>query len=195
MSSPEKLKKYQKEKFKHFKQVNELKIDDDEAYIELKVNDLESITNKFSISGNISLTQEFYDAIEKKNAFIPLDFPLVLEIHSSNFNAEEKILVRKLIKNHFTLVCIEKEMELKSIKRKSRFFLACGIIGFILLFFLSNFYFGFFSYLKEILSFISSFSLWEFSELLLFEQDDLKEEIIKYKHLSKVRVVYNKDNG
>jgi len=129
-------KKYQKEKFKHFKQVNELKIDDDEAYIELKVNDLESITNKFSISGNISLTQEFYDAIEKKNAFIPLDFPLVLEIHSSNFNAEEKILVRKLIKNHFTLVCIEKEMELKSIKRKSRFFLACGIIGFILLFFL-----------------------------------------------------------
>lgn len=190
MSSPEKLKKYQKEKFKYFKQINELKIDADEAYIELRVDNLEMIITDYSVPTKISLKQEFYDEIEKKNSFIPLDYPLVLEIYSNKLNAEEKILLRKLIKNHFSLVCIEKEMELKSIKRKSRFFLIGGLIGFILLFFLSNYYFGFFSYFKEILSFISSFSLWEFAELLLFEQDDLKEKIIKYKHLSKIRVVY-----
>lgn len=193
MSSPEKIKRYQKEKFKYFKQINELKIDDDEAYIELKVDTFSSIVTEFSIPSRISLRQEFYDEIERKNAFIPFDFPLVLEIHSTGFNAEEKILVRKIIKNHYSLACIEKEMELKSIKRKSRFFMICGIVCFLLLFFMYNY--GFAAYLKEIVSFIASFSLWEFAELLLFEQDDLKEEIVKYKHLAKIRVVYNKDNG
>jgi len=195
MSSKEKLKKYQKEKFKHFKKINELKINDNEAYIELKIDNLKSITSDYSISHDLSLKKEFYDAIERKNSFIPLDFPLVLEIHSANFNAEEKILVRKIIKNHYSLVCIEKEMELKAIKRKSIFFLMCGLLGFVLLLLMYNFNIGFLSYTKEIISFISSFGLWEFAELLLFEQDDLKEEIIKYKHLSKIRVVYNKDNS
>jgi len=50
-------------------------------------------------------------------------------------------------------------------------------------------------YLKEILSFIASFSIWEFAELLLFEQDDLKEEIMSYKQLAKIRIVYNKTNS
>ena len=48
--------------------------------------------------------------------------------------------------------------------------------------------------MKEIISFIASFSVWEFGELCLFEQDDLKEQILKYSHLAKIRIVYNKDD-
>ena len=39
MASPEKLKKYQKEKFESYKKINNLKINDNEAYIEIKVKD------------------------------------------------------------------------------------------------------------------------------------------------------------
>ena len=58
MSSPEKIKRYQKEKFKYFKQINELKIDDDEAYIELKVDTFSSIVTEFSIPSRISLEKK-----------------------------------------------------------------------------------------------------------------------------------------
>ncbi len=193
MASPEKLKKYQKEKFENYKKITELKINDNEAYIELNVKDMNSIVSEFSTTDRIVLKKDFYDAIEQKVAYMPLDYPFVLEIHNKNFTAEEKIIVRKLIKNHFNLITISKEMELKAIKRKSSFFLACGIIGFIFLFL--SYYFDIMSYLKEIISFIASFSIWEFAELLIFEQDNLKEEIILNKQLSKIRVVYNKDNG
>ena len=39
MAYPDKLKKYQKEKFESYKKINNLKINDNEAYIEIKVKD------------------------------------------------------------------------------------------------------------------------------------------------------------
>lgn len=191
MIAPEKIKKYQKEKFNNYKKINELKINDDEAYIDLKVKDLESIKDEFSTDNKLVLKKEFYESIEKSASIIPLDYPLVLEIHNQTFTSEEKIMIRRIIKNHFSLETITKEMELKAIKRKSYFFLICGILGFILLAIVYKY--NLLSYLKEIISFIASFSIWEFAELLIFEQDNLKEEIIQKKHLSKIRIVYNKE--
>lgn len=191
MIAPEKIKKYQKEKFNNYKKINELKINDNEAYIDLKVKDLESIKDEFSTDNKLVLKKEFYESIEKSASIIPLDYPLVLEIHNQTFTSEEKIMIRRIIKNHFSLETITKEMELKAIKRKSYFFLICGILGFILLAIVYKY--NLLSYLKEIISFIASFSIWEFAELLIFEQDNLKEEIIQKKHLSKIRIVYNKE--
>lgn len=47
----------------------------------------------------------------------------------------------------------------------------------------------------EILYFIASFSIWEFGELLIFDRDDIKEEVIKYKQLSQMRITYNKEDS
>ncbi|MGN1370791.1 MAG: hypothetical protein ACI4XM_00715 [Candidatus Coprovivens sp.] len=191
MASPEKLKKYQKEKFEHYKKINNLKINDNEAYISLKVSDYKSIISDFSLEDQPVLKAEFIEVIEKRAEIIPLDYPLVLEIHNKTFSAEQKITVRKLIKNRFTFISINKETELKRIKQKSYYFLMLGIVTFIISMLLYNV--KLLIPIYEILYFIASFSIWEFGELVIFEQDDLKEEIIKYKHLSKIRVVYDKD--
>lgn len=192
MSSRDKLKRYQKAKFENFKKVNELKLNDDEAYIDLKLDDFKSIISTYSLSVNPILKEDFLSFIENYASYIPLDYPLVLEIHSKKITAEERILLRKLIKNHFCLMEINKEMELKSLRRKSFFFLAMGIIGFFLLALSINY--NILGFMKEIISFIASFSVWEFGELYLFEQDDLKEQVLKYSHLAKIRVLYNKDD-
>lgn len=196
MSAKNELKRYQKAKFENFKKINDLKINDDEAYIDIKIKDFNSIISDYSVSTNPILKKELYSYIEHSASYIPLDYPLVLEIHSEKLNSEEKILLRNLIKNHFSLTKIEKEMELNALKRKSFFFLFAGLVGFIIIAILIyNPYHDVLSFFKEILLFIASFSVWEFGELYFFEQDDLKEEVIKYTHLSKVRIVYNKDNS
>ena len=192
MASPEKLKKYQKAKFENYKKVNNLKINDNEAYIEMKVDGFEDIIEDYSLQDRIVLKKEFIDAILNRVAYMPLDYPFVLQIYNKSFTSSEKILVRKLIKNHFTLAKIDKEMELKKLRRKIRFFLMFGVIGFI---FVILTYREVFKYFKEIATFVASFSIWECSELILFGEDDLKEEIIKYKHLSKIRVVFNKEDS
>ena len=186
-----KLKKYQREKFEHYKKINNLKINDNEAYISLKVKDYDSIISEYSLEEHPVLKSEFIEVIEKRAAIIPLDYPFVLEIHNKNFTAEQKIIVRKLIKNHFTFMSINKESELKRLKQKGLYLLLAGIITFIISMFVHNIEMlvPFF----EILNFISWYSIWECGELVIFEQDDYNEQIIKYKHLSKIRVLYDKD--
>ncbi len=192
MATKERLKKYQRAKFENFKKVNDLIINDDEAYIDLKVSTFNSIKAEYSLTKAPILKQEFLDYIENSASYIPLEYPIVLEIHSDKLSSEEKIVIRKLIKNHFTLTKINKEMEMEALNRKSRFFLLIGILGFIIL---AIFYANVsFSIIIDIISFISSFSIWEFCELTLFEKDSLQEEVIKYTHLAKVRVIFNKDN-
>ncbi len=189
MATPDKLKKYQREKFEHYKKINELKINDNEAYISLKVEKYEKIISEYSLEDSPVLKPEFLEVIERRASVIPLDYPMVLEIHNKTFSSSEKIIVRKLIKNHFSLLAINKELELKRLKQKTVYLLLAGLITFIvsMLVYSIEMLVPFF----EILNFISWYSIWEGGELIIFEQDDLKEQIIKYRHLSKIRVVYD----
>lgn len=191
METSEKLKRYQKVKFENYKKVNELKVNDDEAYIVLKIDSLNDIIAPYSMPDHPELKQEFFDIIRKKASIIPFDYPLVLEIHNKTFTSSEKILIRKLIKNYFTLEKINIETELKARKRKYNFFLVLGILSFLSYMALKKF--DNIIAVKEMLSFFSSFSIWEWAELILFEQDNLKEQVILNTHLSKIRVVFDKD--
>lgn len=191
MASPEKLKKYQKEKFESYKKINNLKINDNEAYIEIKVKDYDSIISDYSLEESPVLKPEFLEVIERRASIIPLDYPLVLEIHNTTFSSEEKIIVRKLIKNHFTFISINKEAELKRLKQKSGYLLFAGIAMLAVSLFIKKI--DMMGPLFEILNILTWLGVWECGSLVLFDEDNLKEEIIKYKHLSKIRVVYNKE--
>ena len=191
MASPEKLKKYQKEKFESYKKINNLKINDNEAYIEIKVKDYRSIISDYSLEDNPVLKQEFIDVIERRASIIPLDYPLVLEIHNNNFSSEEKIIIRKLIKNHFTFISINKESELNRLKQKSAYLLLAGITMLIISLLIKKI--EIMGIIFEILNILTWVGVWECTSLVLFDEDNIKEEIIKYKHLSKIRVVYNKE--
>ncbi len=191
MASPEKLKKYQKEKFESYKKINNLKINDNEAYIEIKVNDYKSIISDYSLEDSPVLKQEFIEVIERRASIIPLDYPLVLEIHNSTFSSEEKIIIRKLIKNHFTFISINKEAELKRLKQKSGYLLLTGMVMLVISLLIENI--KIMGLIFEILNILTWLGVWECGNLVLFDGDNLNEEIIKYKHLSKIRVVYNKE--
>ena len=57
MKKSEKLKKYQRQKFENYKKINGLRLRDNEAYIDLKIQDLNSIKNEFSPDNKIILRQ------------------------------------------------------------------------------------------------------------------------------------------
>ena len=188
----EKIKRYQKKKFEKYKEINELKIADDEVYITLKIDNKDDVISKHSVKYEEILDESFMELITKKASYIPLDYPIVLELQYKELSSEDKILIRKLIRNYYKLEKIDKEMQLKEIERRTRFFLISGIIFFMIFIWLYN---SELSGIMEIASFIGSFSLWEFAEILIFDQDSLKEEIIKSNYLSKIRIVFNQENS
>lgn len=188
----EKIKRYQKKKFEKYKEINELKIADDEVYITLKIDNKDDVISKHSVKYEEVLDESFMELITKKASYIPLDYPIVLELQYKELSSENKILIRKLIRNYYKLEKIDKEMQLKEIERRTRFFLISGIIFFMIFIWLYN---SELSGIMEIASFIGSFSLWEFAEILIFDQDSLKEEVIKSNYLSKIRIVFNQENS
>jgi hypothetical protein len=80
----------------------------------------------------------------------------------------------------------------EALKRKENFFLFIGVFFFLILFLLydSNVFEG----VLEVVLFISSFSIWEWLEIVIFEHDELTEQILLNRHLSKIRVVFKKDS-
>lgn len=188
----EKIKRYQKKKFEKYKEINELKIADDEVYITLKIDNKDDVISKHSVKYEEVLDESFMELITKKASYISLDYPIVLELQYKELSSEDKILIRKLIRNYYKLERIDKEMQLKEIERRTRFFLISGIIFFMIFIWLYN---SELSGIMEIASFIGSFSLWEFAEILIFDQDSLKEEVIKCNYLSKIRIVFNQENS
>ena len=174
MASPEKLKKYQKEKFESYKKINNLKVNDNEAYIEIKVKDYNSIISEYSLEDSPVLKKEFLNVIENRASVIPLDYPLVLEIHNNTFSSEEKIIVRKLIKNHFTFISINKETELKRLKQKSWYLLLAGMMMLIMSLLIERI--KVLGIIFEILNILTWLGLWECGSLVLFDGDDLKKK-------------------
>lgn len=191
MGTFDKLKKYQRKKFKRYKELNEINTKNDEAYIVLKVDSIKSVLSEFSPKERPTLSIDFVETIERKASYVPLDTPLVLEIQNDNFTSSEKILIRKLIKNYFNLKKVTVEVKEDSLSRKARFLLTVGILCVCVIPILGTV--EKVSFVKEILSVLASFSVWEFGGLMLFDYDELKEELIKYNHLSKIRIIYDKE--
>ncbi len=187
----DKLKKYQRKKFNRYKELNDINTKNNEAYIVVKVKDMDSILSEYSSDDRPTLKAEFLELIERKASFIPLDLPLVLEIQNNNFTSNEKILIRKLIKNYFDLKRVETEVEENSLSRKARFLLTSGILCLCVIPFIWNN--DKISFFTEVLSVLASFSIWEFGGLMMFDYDKIKETIIKYNHLAKVRIIYDKE--
>ncbi len=191
MASLDRLKRNQRKKFARYKELNEIKTKNDEAYIVLKVKDKDSILSEFSSDDRPTLKTEFYELIETKASIIPLDLPLVLEIQNGNFCSSDKILIRKLIKNYYELKKVAKEIEADALSKRARVLLTIGILCICISFVLWNV--SNLTFINEIISVLSSFSVWEFGSLMMYDYDTVKEEVIKYKHLSKIRVIYDKD--
>ena len=97
------LKKYQKQKFREFQKIDETPIKDNEAYITLSVSSFAELISKFSTKSSPILNKEFLDIIYTKAKYIPLEHPITLFIESDKLTSDEKIIIRKLIKAHFTL--------------------------------------------------------------------------------------------
>lgn len=191
MASFGKLKNYQRKKFARYKELNDIKTKNDEAYIVVAVKDVKSILSEFSSDDRPTINRDFVELIESKASFVPLETPLVLEIQTASITSSDKILVRRLVKSYFNLKKINAEVKADTLSRKARFLFTIGVLCTCVVPFIGNV--SKLSLLTEMLSILASFSVWEFGSLMLFDYDDVKEELVKYNHLSKIRIIYDKE--
>ena len=183
-----KLKKYQTKKFDYYKTLNEYYIENGDAYISIKVYTIDDIISKYSVKNDEVLNYEFMRYLETNASYIPDEYSLVLEIYNHHFNDEEKEIITKVIRNHYSISLINKKEELKTYRRKGMYLLISGLISLLIYAILT--YTNHLIILSEIFSLIFCFALWETTDITIFDSDSIKEEIVELQNLSEIRIIF-----
>lgn len=193
-NSDDKLKKYQQQKFDDYKEFTNLDLRDNDVIISLKADSVYDILSEYSVKDNLGLNPAFIHFLNNQIDYIPIEYDITLNIQTINLTKREKEMIAESIHKYFKLKEINIASELEANKAKSKSFTIIGVIAFIILFALELLMENEVVF-SEILSFIASFTVWEGIELILFEQDDIKETHAKYKNMANSKIVFDKDNG
>ena len=186
--SKKKLKKYQTKKFDYYKTLNEYYIENGDAYISMKVYTIDDIISKYSIKNDEVLNYEFMRYLETNASYIPDEYSLVLEICNHHFSDEEKEIIQKVIRNHYSISLINKKEELKTYQRKGFYLLLSGLVSLLIYAILA--YTESLIILSEIFSLVFCFAMWEATDITIFDNDSIKEEIVKLQNLSEIRIIF-----
>ena len=106
------------------KRLKEDYIDNGIATLPCKVTGMDDVINRFSVPGYETLSPEFSEYIESSVAFIPPEYPIVLEISGCRFSEEEQTIIRRTIRDDYTY-------ELGAVQRENRKQLTVALLMFV----------------------------------------------------------------
>lgn len=185
------LKKYRHAQFDYSKYVKEFYVEDGNAYISCKVNSIDDIISSYSIKGYEWINKDFADYLEENAYYIPVEYPVIIEICGHHFEPGEQELIRRVIKDYFGLKLGDKNIDLDINSEKSSLLLLFGIFSLGLVIFLSMY--NVISLMMEI-GFISLwFFLWEWADLAIIDRYDLLSDKIDAGQLASVKVIFNEN--
>lgn len=188
--SKKSLRKFRKSKFNYKKFLKEFYLEDNNAYISVKVKNYNDIISKYSINNYEWLDKDFAEYIEENAYYIPVEYDIVLEICGPKFTKEEQEKIVKTIKMFFGLKLGDKELDLKINKRKSNILLICGILSLLFLLYLNKYIVNI--YIEPALvSFW--FFMWEYIEVFFLERTELKIKKTEAGQLSNLSITFNEE--
>ncbi|MDD2434696.1 MAG: hypothetical protein PHO63_00375 [Bacilli bacterium] len=183
------IKKFQKFDFDFAKYVKDFFVEDGKAYISVKIDSLDEIISDYSIKDYEWINSEFAAYVEENAYYIPVYYPIVLDIYGFSFTEEEQEMIRKIIKDYYGLKLGDKVIDLKNNMRKAFTLLCFGLITIVITIFLSSF--SKISMLFEVMAVIMWFALWEFIEYGWLERKELKKQKIEAGQLASITVKFN----
>jgi hypothetical protein len=183
------IKKFKSANFDYAKYVREFFVEDGKAYVSVKVDSIDDIISEYSIKDYEWLNSDFVSYIEENAYYIPVHYPIVIEIFGYEFTESEKIMITKVIKDYFGLKLGERIIELKMNKRKAITLLLFGLVTLVISFILSSF--DRISMLFELVLIIAWFSIWEFVDYGWLEGQQMKKDKLEAGQLASVEVKFS----
>lgn len=158
------------------------------ANIHIYINNSD-LYDSYSNPNKPELSSDFIEHIEKDAFFIPVEYPLILHIHSRdsiNLN-----YVNEKLKEHYWKELANKDAELKKNRWISRILLMLGIL-FLALYFFLEFREGTNVIFAEIFSITGSFAVWEAVDYALLNRGALRIERLNLAQLALIELKMDK---
>ncbi len=163
------------------------------AYVPCRVSGMDDIISKFSVKGCESLDESFMNYVVSFTEFIPVDYPVVLEIIGPAFSPEEKKIISETIYYEMDYRLGKEESECR---QKKNFFLfmmlgtvVSGVVLSIAIRYLN------YNVPREFLYVI----FWLFADSMVryafIEKVDMKEDRIQAGRLASMEVHFKEEAG
>lgn len=185
------LKKFRHAKFDYSKYVKEFYVEKGNAYISCRVNSINDIVSSLSIRDYEWINKDFAEYIEDNAYYIPVEYPIIIEICGHHFDDSEQELITRVIKDYFGLKLGDKIIDLDINAEKSGLLLLFGFISLGLVILLSML--NVISLMMEIGFIALWFFLWEFADLAIIDRYDLLSEKTDAGQLASVKVIFNEN--
>ncbi len=177
--------------FNYYKVLDDYYLEDGYGYIPVKVKSIDDIISPYSIKNTEILNYEFMRYIDINANFIPWGYPLVLEIHGPKFSDKEKRTISKVLRNHYSLLLVNKKEELKALRKRGFNLIITGIISFCIYLILMALKVNYAPI--ELMAFLFWLALWEGFDAEVLSTSDLQDEIKDLEYLSSMKIRYDEE--
>lgn len=168
------LRQLKKKKVEGEKYVKDFYIENDLAFITCNVKKFNDIIDPFSASGYEWPNKDFLYFIESNAQYIPVEYPIVLEINGKTFTEKEKNTIREAIHDYYALKMGDAQLAIGSNRRKALTLLITGFVSSLGVQLVNKISPGL--PLREAIVMLFWLFLWEGLDCLILDGKDLKEK-------------------
>jgi len=179
------LNRFKNKKVDIERYVKDYYVENNLAYISVNVNCYEDIISKYSVVGYEDLNQDFVNYLEENAEYIPLEYPIVLEITGTRFSKERQKTIQENISDYYNMKLGETQEELNSNTRFSLLLFILSLISGIFCFCFPESQF-----LSTAMDMFLCFFTWTFADIFWLERNEIKEKKIDYAQLSSMKVIF-----
>lgn len=180
-----------KMKVDYLKYVKDFYLEGGLAVISCNVSDYYDIIDRYSVEGYEWLNEEFTRFIESNAWYIPIEYPIVLEICGAKFTRAQRKAITETIQDYYQLKMGDKQMELHSNTFRVLAFFVIAVVFTIIFFIVDSTHQD--SFFNEFIVILVWFFIWELSDLLIYDRRDLQEEKMEAAQLARIVVRFEKE--
>ena len=175
-------------KIDYYRYVKDFYLEDGLAYISCNVNDYHDVIDSYSVEGYEWLNESFARFVESNAEYIPVEYPIVLEICGTEFSDKQKEIINETIHDYYELKLGDKQIELQNMTTQIIILLIISILVTLILF-VSKVY-SIKEFVSEMLVILVWFFIWELCGMIFFDRNRRKEEKMAAAQLATITVKY-----
>lgn len=183
------MRSFKKKKIDYSMYVKDFYLENGLAYISCNVRSYFDVIDKFSVNGYEWLDEEFARFVESNAYYIPVEYPIVLEICGGKFSKKQQDSIVETIADYYSLKLGDKQIDLDHNRNKILWFFVFGLalFGVVLLF---N-WIKLIGAVKEVICILFWFFIWEMGDLIVYERMDMKRAKTDMAQLASIKVMFN----
>lgn len=177
---------FSKMKVDYYRYVKDFYLEDGLAYISCNVNDYHDVISAYSVEGYEWLNEEFADFVESNSEYIPVEYPIVLEICGGAFSKEQQDTIVETIHDYYELKLGDKQLDLRNNTYRIVLFMVSGIIVTGILLLAQKLSAA--EFVSDMIVILVWFFIWELCGLILFDRQEIKEDKMAAAQLAAIEV-------